>query len=44
MLNALRKLFSGSNTEGNSGSEDNQLWIMIKENDFFREDSSSNSR
>lgn len=37
MFKVLKKFFSRANLEADSESEENQLWIMIKENDFFRE-------
>ena len=39
MFKTLKKIFSNNDYGNDQESEENQLWIMIKENDFFREDS-----
>ena len=38
MLNTLKRLFSNDSNEDDSDESENELWIMIKENSFFREE------
>ena len=39
MINTLKRLFSSDNDLNNSEESDNELWVMIIENSFFRDDS-----
>ena len=39
MLKILKNIFSNNDLEDDVEAEDNQLWIMIKESEFFRDES-----
>ncbi len=39
MFKTLKKIFLNGDVDDDTDTEENQLWVMIKENDFFREDS-----